>query len=57
MVREGDLGTLLSPSPGGNPYAARVWEAPPEGLEPPTGGLEVHCSIQLSYGGKGATEL
>ena len=22
----------------------------PEGLEPPTGGLEIRCSIRLSYG-------
>ena len=24
--------------------------AGPEGLEPPTGGLEVRCSVRLSYG-------
>ena len=32
-------------------YDARlVPVARPGGFEPPTGGLEVHCSIRLSYG-------
>ncbi len=28
----------------------------PEGLEPPTGGLEIRCSIQLSYGRAGLSQ-
>ena len=28
-------------------------QAPPGGLEPPTPGLGIPCSIRLSYGGKG----
>ena len=28
-------------------------DAPPGGLEPPTPGLGIPCSIRLSYGGKG----
>jgi hypothetical protein len=34
-----------------NPLLARVLEVPPAGLEPATVGLEVRCSIQLSYRG------
>ena len=26
--------------------------APPAGIEPATTGLEIRCSVQLSYGGK-----
>jgi tryptophan halogenase len=29
----------------------RTTNVPLEGLEPPTGGLEIRCSIQLSYRG------
>ncbi len=28
-------------------------DTPPGGLEPPTPGLGIPCSIRLSYGGKG----
>ena len=41
-------------------YRKVVLPAPlvrPEGLEPPTGGLEIRCSIQLSYGRKRAGEM
>lgn len=34
-------------SPFSSPFLTR-----PEGLEPPTSGLEIHCSVQLSYGRK-----
>ncbi len=33
-------------------FCPHLTGAPPGGLEPPTCGLEVRCSIQLSYGGK-----
>jgi hypothetical protein len=33
----------------GRPFGTRELVRP-EGLEPPTGGLEIRCSIQLSYG-------
>ncbi len=32
-----------------------VSHVPPAGLEPAAGGLEVHCSVQLSYGGGDGT--
>jgi hypothetical protein len=35
---------------GSHPHRL-LWVAPREGLEPPTGGLEIRCSIQLSYRG------
>ena len=38
--------------PAGNQVVAGKLGAPPAGLEPATCGLEVRCSIQLSYEGR-----
>ncbi len=32
-----------------SPVFYRTYELRPEGIEPPTYGLEIRCSIQLSY--------
>ena len=42
---------LLGLQPSALSILARERLAPPQGLEPRTHGLEIHCSIQLSYGG------
>jgi hypothetical protein len=42
-------GGTVSPSTGGDATRAQRSGARPAGLEPATGGLETHCSIQLSY--------
>lgn len=36
--------------PSNDPQSSLIPLARPKGLEPLTGGLEIHCSIQLSYG-------
>ena len=47
----------VSPPPGGSATGVRklARSAPPAGLEPATSSLEVTCSVQLSYGGRGGS--
>jgi hypothetical protein len=47
-ARQGSRLCFSSAAPDFNP----VHEAPSAGLEPATDGLEIRCSIQLSYEGK-----